>query len=218
MPTSENNNTNRAISRLVDGELPDEHLRNLLKHCEDNPAQWKTVALAFVESQVLAEELSALRSTNDDKVDVVQPHLKTSWSRWASVFSLAAIGMLAVGFGFGFGFGKFSMPSHFNDRPQQKRVVDFNPVRSGSRDDSFQFLVSEPDGSLRQVAVPLVSDPNELGDVGTPSLFPRKLIEQMQRQGREVEHYRQFVPVSLNDGRSVIVPIDNVRVKQKRYQ
>jgi hypothetical protein len=132
-----------------------------------------------------------------------------------NLFSIAAIGLLVLGFGFG--LGKFSESSSFDDQSPPKRVVEFGPVGPAHRDDSFQFVVSDPDGSWRQVEVPLVTDVNDMRNVGTRS-FPKELIEQMERRGRMVEQHRSFVPVILRDGRDAIVPIDNMRVKQKRYQ
>ncbi len=44
----------RDLDRLVDGELPDARLKELLRECDNNPSQWRTMALAFVESQVMS--------------------------------------------------------------------------------------------------------------------------------------------------------------------
>jgi hypothetical protein len=227
--TATNDNANRMIDRLVDRELADDDLRQLLQECEDNPSQWRTMALAFVESQVMTNELLTLRDAADRRVEFApspgQSSAQSSHGRWSNLFSIAAIGLLVLGFGFG--LGKFSESSSFDSQSPPNRVVEFNPaspnhalptrVSPTHGDDSFQFVVSDPDGSWRQVEIPLVTDASDLRNIGTRS-FPKELIEQMERRGRMVEQHRSFVPVILRDGRDAIVPIDNMRVKQKRYQ
>lgn len=214
--TTAEQDPNLMIDRLVDGELTDDDLRHLLKNCDEKPSQWKTMALAFVESQVMANELKSWRFGTDGCVDRSRPVAQSPLGRWSNMFSIAAIGLLALGFGFG--FGKLSNPASVVDQSPPNRVVEFSPTGSSQHDDSFQFLVSDRDGGLRQVEVPLVTDVNDLRGFGADAAFPRELIEQMERQGRQVEQHRRFVPVLLRDGRDAIVPIDNMRVKQKRYQ
>ena len=208
----------RSIDCLVDGELPDAELKSLLRDCDDNPQQWRTMAIAFVESQVMSRELVALRGERDLAPSPAHRFwpVPNRLSEWCAVVTAAAL-TIAIGFG----FGKLSEPSaDQRGNGFDNRVVDFNPqspemTGDSLRDDSFQILVSNPDGSLREVEVPLVDNLKDLND---RSSYPDDLVDQFRRQGHQVEYERRFVPVILRDGRDAIVPIDSMRFRSKRYQ
>jgi len=50
-----------TLARAVDGALGREELKQLLQGCEQNPARWKQLAIAFLEERALQKDLSALR-------------------------------------------------------------------------------------------------------------------------------------------------------------
>ncbi|MFC1758054.1 hypothetical protein ACFL2H_04705 [Planctomycetota bacterium] len=209
---------NRLIDRLVDHELPDDELKSLLRECKNNPSRWQTMALAFIESQVISKELLALRQEGDSKPTLNRRFWQVP-NRLSEWFTVATVAALAIGFGFG--FGKISLPG--TDRAGNgfdNRVVDFNsqspePSDESLGGDSFHILVSNPDGSLREVEVPLVDNMRDFRD---RSGYPSDLVDQIRRQGHQVDYQRRFVPVILRDGRDAIVPIDSMRFRSKRYQ
>lgn len=208
----------RSIDCLVDGELPDAELKSLLRDCDDNPGQWRTMAIAFVESQVMSKELVSIRGEGEMAPSPSHRfwRIPNRLSEWCAVATAAAL-TIAIGFGFG------KLSGQAGDQPGNgfdSRVVDFNPqppeiAGDSLRDDSFQILVSNPDGSLREVEVPLVDN---LKDFHDRSSYPDDLVDQFRRQGHQVEYERRFVPVILRDGRDAIVPIDSMRFRSKRYQ
>lgn len=50
-----------TLARAVDGALGREELKQLLQSCEQAPARWKQLAMAFLEERALQKDLSALR-------------------------------------------------------------------------------------------------------------------------------------------------------------
>ncbi len=71
-----------TLSRAVDGALSREELTQLLQVCDQIPARWKQVALAFLEEQALKNDLMALRLEGSllpsDLSSAVQPSARTS--------------------------------------------------------------------------------------------------------------------------------------------
>lgn len=71
------------------------------------------------------------------------------------------------------------------------------------------------DGQERLVEVPILTadryDPELLS--GQPAALSHDLVRQLQRSGHEVNQYRELVPVSLEDGRQLVLPVDQVEVR-----
>jgi len=71
------------------------------------------------------------------------------------------------------------------------------------------------DGQERLVEVPILTadryDPELLS--GQPAALSQDLVRQLQRAGHEVNQYRELVPVSLEDGRQLVLPVDQVEVR-----
>ncbi len=97
-------NLQLQIDRLVDGELSPADSRALLKTLEENPSQWRALALAFVESQAFSADFADLASpanhaagfSADAKVTAIRPAAARSlWSNAALVTAMAASFLLA---------------------------------------------------------------------------------------------------------------------------
>jgi hypothetical protein len=87
---------------------------------------------------------------------------------------------------------------------------------------NVRLVVDGEDASPQQgISVPVY----DLKQVGSQWLshepaLPSELIEQFERMGHRVEHHQQLVPVPLDDGRQVIVPVDGYQitpVRQRAY-
>ena len=46
-----------------------------------------------------------------------------------------------------------------------------------------------------------------------PDTLPAEVREMLQRAGCQVRHFRQLLPGSMEDGRRVVVPVDQVEVR-----
>lgn len=65
----------RLIDRLVDGELSDSERRRFLQGLDDDPAQWRQVALGFIESQCCAEACDEITSLLSEDIPCCVPFL-----------------------------------------------------------------------------------------------------------------------------------------------
>ncbi|MCA9215509.1 MAG: hypothetical protein KDB27_20735 [Planctomycetales bacterium] len=207
----------RQIDRLVDGELGDAELRALLRDCENDPSQWRRVALSFVESQVLSAELTKLRGA--EKVSSVRRRTLLPF-RSGEWLAMAAAAMIVISLSFNVGR---SWDSEYElgasrDNGFGNQVVGIEtPAETfdAHNDESFSLVIGDPDGRYREVEVPLLDN---MQDFQQRSGVPVDLVEQIQRQGYRAHVNRTFMPVTLRDGRDAIVPIDNVRIIPKQYQ
>jgi hypothetical protein len=53
-------------------------------------------------------------------------------------------------------------------------------------------------------------DPRWLGSL--PPAMPEEVLRAFNRTGHQVEQHRELVPVSLQDGRQFVVPVDQVEI------
>ena len=101
--THESADQQRQIDRLVDGELSTEARRALLKSLDATPGAWRRCALAFVESQSLGQELSAIAAESVPamaNLDSSRPTVRSkAASDAAGWFAMAAAVLVAFGMG-----------------------------------------------------------------------------------------------------------------------
>ncbi len=100
------------LQRFLDGKLPADERELFLELADEQPQHWRTIALAFVEEQVLRQELSDLASGRDHSVssdirDEAAPAKQSS--NWSSLLVQAAIALLLIGAGTL--IGRYSTPS-----------------------------------------------------------------------------------------------------------
>ena len=227
----------RRIDLLVDGELPSDQRRELLNRFEHEPAGWRHCALAFLEAQSWRGDLSALLkepAPEQPAPAVSQPVVSRplaparspAGSGWLVPFyTLAAALLVAVGIGLGW---------RFNPRtPGGSSAIDqfagshggstFNvggraPVES-RRPQSWGNvnLVVDPRGNRAdsQVQVPVVEG-QELDNRWLreqPEAVPGDVVRALEQMGNRVHQQRRLVPFRLDDGRNVVVPVDQVDVQ-----
>jgi hypothetical protein len=101
------------LQRLVDGELDTHERRRLLQRCDEEPQQWRTLALCLLEEQAFGKEVALFvndtvenRLTDSDIPVVPANNLAASKSHsdhaWGQL-ALAAALFIAVGFFTGYG-------------------------------------------------------------------------------------------------------------------
>jgi hypothetical protein len=81
-------------------------------------------------------------------------------------------------------------------------------------------LVDGRGDAQRQIEVPLVEtdrlDPNWLAS--QPAAMPEDEVEELRRLGYRVDQQRFYVPVTLDDGRRAIVPLDRANIRYAGIQ
>lgn len=207
----------RLLDLLVDGELSESQRCELLAWCEREPDGWRRCALAFLDAQSWSSVLGQMARgdsapiesmLSDDPllsapaagapvVDLPKATLSPSWlgpalALAASVLVAFALGLWARG-GL-FGDGPAIAPKGARDKV---RLVADGPAGTG---DNIQMPVAEGQS---------VSD-DWLG--GQPAM-PRDIQQALERLGHRVRQQRQLVPIPLEDGRRVMVPVDQIDVQ-----
>jgi len=77
-----------------------------------------------------------------------------------------------------------------------------------------------PHGTREPIQLPAIEqdrvDDTWLGNL--PQAVPPEMLRALQRTGHRVEQSRQLYPVPLEDGRRVVVPVDQVEIHNAGYQ
>jgi hypothetical protein len=227
----------RLIDLLVDGELPSDQRRELLNRFEREPAGWRHCALAFLEAQSWSGDLRALlkdptpAQTLPAVSRAASPAHTGAWahnrvSGWLfPLYTLAAALLVTLGVGLGWRFNPHP--------PGSGSAVDrFAGSQGGS---TWTVSGREPAGTRRaqpwgnvnlvvdpgnnransQVQVPVVEgqriDDRWLRE--QPSPVPHDVVRALEQMGNQVHQQRRLVPFRLDDGRNVVVPVDQVDVQ-----
>jgi hypothetical protein len=90
----------QELQRLLDDALPAEDRALLLQYADDNPSNWRRIAMAFIEEQILRDELSKLvefDSLPSEHVVRTEETPPVSSRVWTSVLGQAAVLCLMLG-------------------------------------------------------------------------------------------------------------------------
>ncbi|MDZ4780159.1 MAG: hypothetical protein SGJ19_07905 [Planctomycetia bacterium] len=218
----------KGIDLLVDGELDETRRRELLLRLENTPGAWRRCALAFLEAQawrqasgaMLAEPLLVTPASLTVAVTSEPGASHSFWrSSWGNLLAVAA------SFGVAFALGAWYRSQ---DGDKLKLVVDGTGSRSAPDPDasvvsdapadpnSYVTLLVDgvADGESNQMQLPV----RAWGDIAAdsfaqqPMAIPDSLVEEIEQAGHTVRQRRQLVPVDLQDGRRMIVPMDEVQI------
>jgi len=80
----------------------------------------------------------------------------------------------------------------------------------------WQMVTLDPiDGSGEPVRLPAVEretvDPDWLQ--GRPTAMPEDVLQALQQSGHRIRQHRRWLPLRMNDGRQLIVPVEQVDVQ-----
>ncbi|MFO0790830.1 MAG: hypothetical protein U0805_15340 [Pirellulales bacterium] len=231
-----NTNDDILFDRLVDGELTSAERRTLLASLDARRDGWRKCALAFLEAQswrehsraILAEPQPAApasQSVQTVDADKESPAPTTTDQR-ISIKSASAWLAIAAALLVAFRVGSMqrgntnqvagatpndhqvaTTPPNSPPAPQVNRVPK-NPS------DALNLWVRDDSGQLRRVRVPLV-DANALDpDLGLQfqTGVPDDVRNQLQQQGYAVKSQRKFAPMWLENGRPMIVPVEDTKI------
>ena len=220
------------LDRLVDGELNSAEYRELLRSLDRRPAGWRQCALAFLEAQAWRRELGGMRDAEAGSrpagmVSVRSPSRVRSWT---TVLAVAASLLLAFALGVGFRAqwpvlsptpdgGQLATGDKAKPTPNQLVERAAPPPRAREGDSSLaapsgnlRLVVGDPDGrSDRQIDVPLYEwAPGRLPP--RAASVPPEVQRALQRMGRQLRWERQFVPLNLEGGRRVLLPVEQLEI------
>lgn len=237
------------LDRLVDGELPRDEYEQLLRSFEQHPEGWRRCALAFLESQAWQRELSVIRDIPatvslpeaDPSVGgACQPakadRAKASFN-WIPILAVAATFLIAFALGLRFrgsvlSSGAGLVPNDLveNSGEPNSETMPEQPIVSGAGlsanavPDNVMLVVDPGDGSNGQpIEVPVIDwSPEHERMLTEPSIsIPPEVQRMLRGLGHEFQSRRQVVPLRLEDGRQILVPVEQLEitpVRVPRYQ
>ncbi len=195
---------------------------------------WSGVLGQMATERVVAERGVATKGINDDPLwaapaagaatversRAVQPH---SW--FGSALALAASVLVAFTLGL-WARGEFSSSRSMlasGEHQALSTVADRGGAGSGALSsdrpeqgprDKVRLVVGGPAGAADEIQLPLV-DGRSAGDdwLRRQPAMPFDVQQALERLGHRVRQQRQLVPFSLDDGRRVMVPIDQIDVQ-----
>ncbi len=219
------------IDRLVDGELRHDERRQFISQLEQNPHEWRNVALAFVEAQVWSQEFQALQTDpgSASTTLMAQPgETRTQRGRFRIPAFVASV-LLSLALGVVLGTAWWNLrhqPARtVNNResPIKQNLVGSqataipSSVRVGANIPPTVRLVTRIPGEdqSEEVDIPIieVDDPDPNWFEQQQSAFPPSVRRVLERMGLKVTERRKFYPVDLGDGRTAVVPVENVEVR-----
>lgn len=231
--------TDQMLDRLVDGELAGDDYREVLARLELEPDGWRRCALAFLEAQAWNRDFAPAAKKAIDVPAATSSSAAASAAKpvggdthWLGLLlAMAASFLLAFGLGWGIGGGKenpsspalgtmVDKPSAPPQKPAPQEPVPANPAElettpvSTTNQGEITLLVDDGSGEQKQVQLPVV-EVNSADDVARSlgaSALPAQLREALERSGHRVVRQQQIIPVELNDGRRLVMPVEEVRV------
>jgi hypothetical protein len=209
------------FDRLVDGELSSVERRALLESLDSRPHGWRRCALAFLEAQSWQAELSRVaskpprNSVEKTSAPIARTRRSTMWAaaQWVAV----AAGLL-VAFKLGDLQGGPAAPIAGQSTNTNEQVVSASPEAAAPNaakpGDALNLWVRDDAGQMRRVRVPLVDaaalDP-ELG-LEFQTGVPDDVRNRLQNRGFAVESQRKYAPMWLDNGRPMIVPVEDTKI------
>jgi len=86
--------------------------------------------------------------------------------------------------------------------------------------DNVRLIWDSPQGTAETIELPVVEgktlDENWLR--GQPSALPTGLLEALERSGHRVLQRRELVPLNMQDGRRLVIPVDQVEVQPVNHR
>lgn len=219
------------IQKCVDGELTAQERSELLSKLEARGAlnDWRTLALSFVENQVLGQAFRAVDSVPPRVRAAVIETPRRTRARWlgqlTSVAAALCLGMLSgVGAHFWLNRGDAPAPSQAPLLVRGEQAAPPNAVSAGGLTQQPSSpvpvmnvrLTGLGNSSTEPMSVPVYSPeqwqtlPQAYRSTGLPDDVRRFL----ESQGMAVDREQQWYRAPLQDGREILVPMETVRVRQ----
>lgn len=230
----------RQFDLLVDDELSDEQRRELLSGLDDEPGGWRRCALAFIEAQSWSKDLHSVvhesggrevtaRTAASAPAATRQAFLLHRLPTWLAV---AASFLIALVLG-------WRLQDAFRPGPAAPRPPIDSIAKSGATEPPvsapFQPQGIEPKlpeaPSEAWKMVTLTGPDGPEGPVGSlrlpaierdsldeawlsrfPAAMPDNVLRALKRTGHRVRRHRELVPFEMQDGRRLVVPVDQIEV------
>lgn len=229
------------LDRLVDDELPEAERAKLLTKLDSEPGGWRRCAMAFLEAQSWHKEMSAIIGGLPSAAPPQIPRQVTRTSRrsagrlatrTATALAMAASFVLALWLGWavqdlghtiqtpGPGPAEIAESMPAPEVPADVRsLAQTPPQRSSSPSGPWQMVTLSAGGSNgqggRTIDLPACEQPclDSGWTESLPSALPPDVVESLRRTGYRVRQHRELLPLEMNDGRHLVVPVEQVEVE-----
>lgn len=216
------------LDRLVDGQLSETQRRELLAQLDTVPDAWRRCALAFLEAQCWRETFRAV--PQEPAAQTLVPASPVARPRrWlgtvGTLLAMAASFLLALGLGSWIRWGWPASGSPAEPATPLATTSDGGPEIPDAAEpatpspreaqaepwQTVALPASDADGS---VSLPAAErDRLDEGWLdGLPSSIPPEMLQALQQSGHRVDVQRRLVPYPMNDGRQLVVPVDQLDV------
>ncbi len=229
------------LDLLVDGELSDPERRELLERLDCVPGGWRSCALAFLDAQCWRESLSPLPREQAPPVAARAPSSRPRRAvGLGTLLAMAASFLLALGLGLAVRSAWFAgaqsggslaggpaeaesprlppqgespLPSAPQLAKEDRRGPPAAPEAPAGK--SWETVRVNLPGRLGEGQIDLPVTPAERLDESwlRPAPLPDDLREGLRRMGYEIRQHRELVPAPLDDGRRVVMPVDQVEIR-----
>lgn len=211
------------FDRLVDGELVAEERQRLLASLGDRPDGWRKCALAFLEAQAWRSEMKEIvRDAHSARAAAPAdaPLRASSGGRGFRRWALAASVLAAFTLGLAMRGDVLSLhrtapnPAGFvaATAPGLPGGASLPPATEA--DDALTLWVRNERGQAQPLRVPLVDASaldRQLGLEFQPGLT-EAVRDRLQQQGYHVHSKRRYAPLMLENGRPLVVPVEDTRI------
>jgi hypothetical protein len=197
----------------------------LLASLDERPDGWRRCALAFLEAQTwgrdfgqLANESQSSTAANAHTTPASIPH--ESARKGIAWLAIAAGVILAFTLGITMQRDGGSPVATIPADPGTQLAEDVSapdrsvPDSAQDDDDALTLWVRDDRGQTQPLRVPLVDAGTLDRELGTTfqSAIPAPLRERFQRRGYDLESRRRYAPLWLENGRPMIVPVEDTRI------
>jgi len=230
----EESNTNdkeylaRQVERLVDGELDDNERRELLLQLEQQPSEWRRVALALLEDRCLGESLRDWDGNNDLPTAVadrpvanVARKSRERRTPAATLINIAAVAAsLLIAFTLGTAYGPSGDDPSQSNRPGSASLAQGGPSSAPPSGDQATEVPDRSDDGLVQLAADDPSDDrsNDAWLLDPRSELSERLLRLIEQSGHRVRRQQEWWPVDMADGERGLMPVERVEVELIDYE
>ena len=210
------------FDRLVDGELSEPQRRELLASLDARPDGWRRCALAFLESQEWNAQLKLCPKVQPAPSQIVPVVAENRARKLTPFLALAASTLVAFAVGLLINVGSYRRAGENYAGGAVERGAEKAPNRTLQAND-LAVAAADPNPRLitlavaqgagkgsRDIQVPIV-EAASLQSVLEPS--DSDIIEQLKSMGHQVTADREYWPMPMHDGSTVVIPVDNVQVQ-----
>lgn len=221
----------RTFDLLVDGELPENERCALLEQLDHEPGGWRRCALAFLEAQSWGQTIRNMvqdpaepagQAVRGQSVTLRGPQ-SSGVARWrtktaGTLLAMAASFLAAFIVGRGWlreeNVGEKAGTPNAPALATRPAAVAPAPSPVGNAPNTVTLYVNGgPQAGGTRVDVPVIEgQPNGLWASEPPAALPVDVQQLLESFGNQVRQQREFVPVQLEDGRQLVVPVDRIEV------